>query len=184
MQGHPSPLDPRPMLLPAVRRASLDRNAAPVRPHLVSAAPQYVWFRLEPGADPVQGIAEMVEQLGAGGGSIVQCMGSLRQFTFLITLPEEDGGWRFSEPIVKRGPMEFVSAQGTWGRDEETGELVVHMHGLVVDSSGTVHGGHFVTGGSRVLVTCEIGLVTGPALTINRRFDAVSGFSVLMPPER
>ncbi len=148
------------------------------RPHLLSRTPEYVWFRLEPGTDPLQGIGDVVEQLGTEGGSIVQCMGSLAQFSFIVAVPEEGGGWRFSDPIVKRGPLEFVASQGSWGRDAETGELVVHLHGLVVDSEGKSHGGHLVSG-SRVLATCEVGLLTGHDVKIARRLDPAVGRAIL-----
>lgn len=113
-------------------------------------------------------------------GSIVQCMGSLSRITYMIAMPDEDRGWRYSAPIVRQGPLEFISAQGTWGRDAETGELVVHLHGFVIDSEGKTNGGHFVSGASRVLATCEVGLLSGAGVAIRRRFDPALGMPVLM----
>ncbi|PWB66994.1 MAG: hypothetical protein C3F14_03240, partial [Deltaproteobacteria bacterium] len=148
------------------RQNSSRGNRLPALSYVATSEPVYVWLRLEPGTDPIQGIAGLVEQLGADSGSIVQCMGSLSRATFVIAIPDESGGWRFSEPIVKLGPMEFLSAQGTWGREAETGRLIVHLHGFVVDSEGKAHGGHFIPGGSRIMATCEVGLLTGDGLTI------------------
>jgi len=151
-------------------------------PHYVaSVLPAYVWARLGPGADPIQGIAELVGQIGADSGSIVQCMGSLKRAKFMIAVDDGNGGWRFSDPIIKEGPMEFLSAQGTWGHDAETGELIVHLHGFVVDANGQTHGGHFIAGGSEVMATCELGLLTGPGVTIRRKVDPAAGIPVLMP---
>lgn len=149
--------------------------------YVASVLPAYVWARLGPGADPIQGIADLIGDLGADSGSIVQCMGSLKRAKFMIAVSDSDGGWRFSDPIIKEGPMEFLSAQGTWGHDAETGELVVHLHGFVVDASGQAFGGHFIAGGSEVLATCEIGLLTGPGVTIRRRLDPAIGMPVLVP---
>jgi len=145
-----------------------------------SSSPVYVWFRLEPGVDPVQGIADVIGRLGMDSGSIVQCMGSLSRITYMIAMPDEIRGWCYSDPIVRQGPLEFVSAQGSWGRDAETGELVVHLHGFVIDSEGKTNGGHFVSGASRVLATCEVGLLSGAGVAIRRRFDPALGMPVLM----
>lgn len=141
----------------------------------------HVWCRLGPGADPIQAITEVVGHLGLDSGSIVQCMGSFAQVALMIVVPDGHGGWRFSDPMVKQGPMEMVSAQGSWGRDGETGQVAVHLHGLVIDSEGRAHGGHFLPGGSRVLATCEIGLLAAPGLTIRRAFDPAAGCPVLKP---
>lgn len=151
---------------------------------VASSSPVYVWFRLEPGVDPVQGIADVVAQLGMDSGSIVQCMGSLSRMTYMIAMPDENHGWCYSDPIVRQGLLEFISAQGSWGRDADTGELVVHLHGSVVDSEGKTHGGHFVSGASRVLATCEVGLLTGTGVAIRRRFDPALGMPVLMTAPR
>jgi predicted DNA-binding protein with PD1-like motif len=145
-----------------------------------SSSPVYVWFRLEPGVDPVQGIADVIGRLGMDSGSIVQCMGSLSRITYMVAIPDEIRGWRYSDPIVRQGPMEFISAQGSWGRDAETGELVVHLHGFVIDGEGKTSGGHFVSGASRILATCEVGLLAGSGVAIRRRFDPVLGMPVLM----
>lgn len=151
---------------------------------VTSQIPTLVWGRLFPGADPILSIADMANEIGADSGTIVQCMGSLQKATFMIAKPDDEKGWRFSDPIVKEGPMEFLSAQGSWGRDALTGEIVVHMHGFVVDSDGMAHGGHFIPGQSRVMATCEVTLLTGPGITIRRRFDPVAGTAVLQPQPR
>jgi len=41
-------------------------------------------------------------------------------------------------------------------------------------------GGHFVSGASRILATCEVGLLAGSGVAIRRRFDPVLGMPVLM----
>lgn len=148
---------------------------------VASSSPVYVWFRLERGADPVQGIADAIGQLGLDSGSIVQCMGSLSQMTYMLPIPDEKCGMRYSHPIVRQGLLEFISAQGSWGRDAETGEIIVHLHGFVIDSEGKTNGGHFVSGASRVLATCEVGLLTGTGVAIRRRFDPTLRIPILMP---
>lgn len=151
-----------------------------MHPHVVASPSKYIWFRLPVGTDPVEGIAQVIRDLGLDGGSIVECIGSLSQFSFILAQPAEGGNWQFSDPIVKNGTMELLAAQGTWARDGESGEIFVHLHGLVSEHTGNVCGGHFVRGESRVLVTCEVGLLTGPALPMSRRFDPLSKFSVIM----
>ena len=69
-----------------------------ITPHYVaSVLPAYVWARLGPGADPIQGIADLIGEMGADSGSIVQCMGSLKRAKFVIAVPAGDTGWRFSD---------------------------------------------------------------------------------------
>ncbi|HEY3364669.1 MAG TPA: PPC domain-containing DNA-binding protein [Symbiobacteriaceae bacterium] len=143
--------------------------------------PKFVWARLEPGVDPITGIAAVIEELGADSGSIVQCMGSLDVFHYMIAVPDAEHGFKYSAPMTRTGPMEFLSTQGSWGRDIETGELVVHMHGMVIDAQGQPFGGHLIPGGSRTLATVEVALITGEGVQIRRTFDRGLGVPVLMP---
>lgn len=149
--------------------------------YTTTESPQFLWARLAPGADPAEEVAQLVEHMGADSGSIVQCMGSLDRVTYMIAVPDNRGGWQYSEPIVREGPMEFLATQGTWGRDSQTGAVVVHMHGLVVKQDGQLFGGHLVPGASRVMATCEVALLTGPGITIRRRPDPVVGVPLLLP---
>lgn len=177
MQGHVSQADTRTARrLPGATRPIT--RSVPVHPQIGTRRPEYVWFRLEPGMDPLEGIAAVAAELDAEGGSIVQCMGSLAELRYIIAVPDAGGGWKFSDTLVQPGPMEFVAAQGSWGRDAETGELVVHLHGLVVDANGVPHGGHLVPG-SKVLATCEIALLTGAEVAITRRMDPAVGRPIL-----
>jgi uncharacterized protein len=148
--------------------------------HVSSAIPSYVWARFEPGTDPLQGIAELVEELGIDSGSIVQCMGSLDRAAYMYAEPTADESWRFVEPVTLEGPMELVSAQGTWGREAGTGKVFVHLHGLIVDGRGQVKGGHFVPG-SRVMVTCEVGLLAGPGVVVRRKYDPAVNLALALP---
>jgi predicted DNA-binding protein with PD1-like motif len=112
-------------------------------------------IRLHPGQDLIEGIAEACLTHGLKSGVITSCIGSLQRASFftVVPLPNKIGAG-YGDPVVKEGPLELVSAQGTIGQDLE-GKLLIHMHGALADSRGNVFGGHLIKGKCPVLVTCE-----------------------------
>ncbi len=74
----------------------------------------------------------------------------------MIAVPLENKiGAGYSNPMDFDGPLEFLAGQGTIGQEEE-GDLFIHMHCVLSDKDGNVHGGHLIKGKNPVLATCEI----------------------------
>lgn len=153
----------------------------PAGTYLHSSHPTLIWTRFGPGEDPLHSIAAIAKKHGADSGTIVSCMGSLALAGYMIAVPDPVNGWRYSEPRFAEGPVELVSSQGTWGLDEATGELIVHLHAIMINSEGRAFGGHLIPGASRVLATCEVGMLTGPGIIIRRQYDPAVGVALLAP---
>jgi uncharacterized protein len=130
-----------------------------------------VMIRVVPGSDVIEGIEEACRKLDIKAGAIISCIGSLQKSSIMIAVPLNNKmGAGYSEPITLEGPLEFLSGQGTIGQDED-GAITVHLHGVVSDKGGRVHGGHFVKGHNPVLITCEILLARIEGIRIRRGFD-------------
>jgi len=89
-------------------------------------------------------------------------------------------GAGYSDPINLDGPLELLSAQGTIGQ-EQNGDLFIHMHGLLSDQDGNVHGGHLIKGENPVLITCEIMISAVEGVRIKRRYDPETEMKLLTP---
>jgi predicted DNA-binding protein with PD1-like motif len=113
-------------------------------------------IRILPGADIIESLEEACAHLSIKSGFISSCIGSLKSASFFTVVPLENKmGAGYSTPITLEGPLELLSAQGTIGQDEKANPFI-HLHSLVVDQEGRVHGGHFIKGENPALITCEI----------------------------
>ena len=140
-----------------------------------------VMVRVLPGSDIIEGIEEVCRDLQINSGAITSCIGSLQNSSFLIAVPLDNKmGAGYSGPKRVEGPMEFLSAQGTIG-EEEDGGLFVHMHGLLSDRDGNVCGGHLIRGENRVLITCEIMISAMEGIVMKRRYDPETEMNLLIP---
>jgi len=140
-----------------------------------------VMIRISPGSDIIEGIEKVCGQCDIDSGVITCCIGSLQKFSYLIAVPLKNKiGSGYSDPKLLNGPLEFLCAQGMIGK-EESGETFVHLHGLVSDKDGNVHGGHLIKGENPVLVTCEIMISQIQGVKMIRTYDPKVDMKVLMP---
>ena len=138
-------------------------------------------IRILPGSDVVESIGGVCKKEGIDAGIVVSCLGTLQKASLLFVVPSRDkGGAKYGEPLKLEGPLEFLGAQGTVGREQD-GEIFVHLHGLVSDKYGVVHGGHLVKGECPVLITCEVAVIRAEGVSLVRRMDAEIGWKVLYP---
>jgi predicted DNA-binding protein with PD1-like motif len=129
-------------------------------------------IRVLPGSDVIEGIEEACQKLGIKAGAIISCIGSLQRASVMIAVPLNNKvGTGYSEPIKLEGPLELLSGQGTIGQDKEGEIITVHMHGVVSDKEGRLHGGHLVKGENPVLITCEVMLARIEGIPIVRGYD-------------
>jgi predicted DNA-binding protein with PD1-like motif len=138
-------------------------------------------IRVLPGFDVIEGIEEACRKLGITSGAIISCIGSLQRASVMIAVPLNNKvGAGYSEPIKLEGPLELLSGQGTIGREEE-GNISIHMHVVISDKEGHLHGGHLVKGQNPVLITCEVMLARIEGIRIVRGYDPEIDMQVFLP---
>ncbi len=143
-----------------------------------------VMIRVLPGSDIIEGIEETCQVHDIKCGAICSCIGSLQKASFLIAVPLKNKvGAGYSTPIDINGPLELLSAQGTIGR-EQNGGLFIHMHGLLSDQDGSVHGGHLIKGKNPVLITCEIMISQVEGVDMLRTYDPDVDMEVFIPSRK
>ena len=125
----------------------------------------------------------MCKRLDIKTGAITSCIGSLQRASLLIAVPLENKiGAGYGNPMDFDGPLEFLAGQGTIGQEEE-GDLFIHMHGVLSDKDGNVHGGHLIKGKNPVLLTCEIMISHVEDVRMIRTYDPEIEMKVLAPSQ-
>ena len=128
--------------------------------------------RLLPGSDLLNGIIEMAKahQVGAAW---VNAFGSLAKAAFSpgiqIVRSNPDRVERMSN-VTLPGPIEMWSGMGRVGIPPK-GEPIIHFHGLLVDQTGRLVGGHFFPGNNIVYATFEVHLQEILDVTFNLKRD-------------
>lgn len=126
--------------------------------------------RLTKGVDLFEGIKQVCEEHDIKTASF-QCLGSLSKVGFVQIESKEDGGLQYSPPIYVNRPAELLSGTGFIGLDAE-GELDVHYHGVYVDDTGKISGGHFLEGENPTAVTVEYIIQPINNVRLERGIDA------------
>ncbi|WP_232334490.1 PPC domain-containing DNA-binding protein [Oceanobacillus sp. AG] len=109
--------------------------------------------RLTKDVDLLDGLKQVCKQHGIEAASF-QCLGSISRIGFVQIESKEDGGLQYSPPIFVNRPAELLSGTGFIGLDAK-GELDIHYHGIYVDDTGNISGGHFLEGENPTAVTIE-----------------------------
>ena len=141
-----------------------------------------VMIRVLPGQDLIEGIEDVCNHLGITSGSITCCIGSLGKASLMFLVPSQNKvGAAYIDPQTIPGPLQIVSAQGVIGQDE--GAIFTHIHGLLVDKTGNVHGGHLIKGETPVLITSDIVVARIKGAQLRRAYDPEVEFKLLSPVE-
>ena len=139
-----------------------------------------VIIRVLPGSDVIEGIEEVCQNLGIKSGAIISCIGSLQRSSLMFVVPLNNKvGGGYGDPKVLKSPCELLCGQGTIGQ-EEGGEITVHLHGVVSDKEGHLHGGHLVKGENPVLITCEVMVAQMEGINIIRAHDPETDYRVFL----
>ena len=138
--------------------------------------------RLLPGPDLVTGIEEVCRAHHVQYGFFGSVIGSLQQATYVIAVPEPTArmGFKYCEPIVEQGPIEFICGQGVICQSEKN-EILIHLHAHGVTSDGKNFAGHFSAGGNPVLATIDLVIVEVDGAKLMRRFDPAVGLVMFSP---
>ncbi len=138
--------------------------------------------RLLPGTDLMNGLKKVCEDNGVRHGTLLTAIGSLRKLTIQLLAPNEKVklGAAYTKPQTIPGPIEILGIQGVI-LETETGEVVLHLHGIFCDKDGKTFGGHIVPDENPVLATLDavISEVTGVKLT--RRYDEETELNLFSP---
>lgn len=128
--------------------------------------------RLRPGSDFILGLKQVCQEHNLVNGYIGTCMGSLKKARYIYGMPDETlkSGAGFCPEQYIEHLCEFMAAQGTVCHDE-TGKVLIHIHGLFVDK-GTVRAGHFDQPGNIVATTMEIAIQEVLDVDMTRPFDS------------
>ncbi len=137
-------------------------------------------IRVLPGNDIIEGVEEACKNLGIKSGAITSCIGSLQRASLMIAVPLNNKiGAGYSDPKMIEGPLELLSGQGTIGQQKE-GEISLHLHGVVSDKEGHVHGGHMVRGENPVLITSEVMVTQIEGIRIVRTYDPKVNMNIFL----
>jgi predicted DNA-binding protein with PD1-like motif len=124
-------------------------------------------FRVKPKEELLAAIKSYCLSRNVRSAVITHIIGSFSSVNlgFLKTLP--------AKYITKdfRGPLEIVSCQGTIAMMADTGELVMHIHGMVSDESKAI-GGHINE--AIVFSTAEV-FLEELDYPIKRKMDSYTG---------
>ncbi|MDR2180047.1 MAG: DNA-binding protein [Synergistaceae bacterium] len=130
--------------------------------------------RLFPKTELIAGIKAICREHNVKNGVIVSCIGSLNFARFVWATPNPFAklGFKYGEPAVIAGPLEFIAAQGTIGTlKDNREELCVHMHIAVTDDKGVTLSGHIQEEGNPVCCTMEIVIQSFDGVEITRAVD-------------
>jgi hypothetical protein len=113
--------------------------------------------RLMAGSDLLNGIVEIAKKYQVRAGVVSVCFGSLSktEVRWGERSKEGKGGSKRSDPKVLDGPISFLSAQGKVGIPRK-GDPVIHMHGVLADTTGHVWGGHLFPGENPTYATMDV----------------------------
>lgn len=130
-----------------------------------------------PGSDLIPSIYKICEKNDIENGYISMLIGSLKKASFVYAKAEENSkiGIRYSEPLKKEGPFEFLSGQGLIGRKDD-GNRVVHLHGMFSNEKMEIQGGHLIEKGNIVLATIEIVINRLENINLIKSYDKETGF--------
>ncbi|MBP1598069.1 MAG: DNA-binding protein [Acidobacteria bacterium] len=128
--------------------------------------------RLLAGSDLLDGIVAVARKYQIRAGIVSVCFGSLSKTAIRWEERTLEGprGDKRSPPRLLDGPITFLSAQGKVGVPRQ-GEPLIHMHGVVADTSGRVWGGHLFPGENPTFSTMDIVIQEIEGIEFDRILD-------------
>ena len=128
--------------------------------------------RLLAGSDLLNGIVAIAKKYGIRAGIVSVCFGSLSKTEIRWEERTLEGprGDKRSAPRLLHGPITFLSAQGKVGIPRQ-GEPVIHMHGVVADTTGHVWGGHLFPGENPTYATMDVVIQEIEGIEFAKIFD-------------
>jgi predicted DNA-binding protein with PD1-like motif len=127
--------------------------------------------RLLPGQDLVEGIIELIKLNDITSGTIT-AIGSLRSAKVVWAGSMKFGDNPMDVAVFHEmvGPVELGVSNGVFGTDED-GEIVLHVHGLIMDKEGNMRCGNLLPGSAPVLATVELTIQEFDGLELKPTLD-------------
>jgi len=137
--------------------------------------------RLLPGQDMIEGITELIKAHSIKSGTVT-AMGSLRGAKVVWAGSMEFGDNPMDAAVFHEmpGPVELGIAHGVFGIDEDD-QVIMHMHGLIMDKDGNMRCGNLVPGSAHVLATVELTVQEVEGLAIKPTLDPQWNHKFLYP---
>ncbi|MRX53811.1 DUF296 domain-containing protein [Bacillus idriensis] len=125
--------------------------------------------------DLLTGILRQCELHGIKAGSF-SCIGSLKTVSYM-KLKHENCTLSYTEPITETRPVELLNGTGFIGTKEDE-SLDIHFHGVFIDETGAISGGHFIEGENKVAITIEFTVSVVSNAVVKREKDPEMGFRI------
>lgn len=137
--------------------------------------------RLLPGEDVVESIIELMKTNNITSCTIT-AIGSLRAAKVAWAGSMEFGDNPMDVAVFHEmeGPVELGVAHGLCGTDE-FGQVVMHIHALIMDKEGNMRCGNLVPGSAPVLATVELTMQEFDGLELNPTLDPEWKHKFLLP---
>jgi len=136
-----------------------------------------IYGSLTQGVDLMEGILEECRKHNINSG-MVTGIGSLREAGYVLFKTDNGHPNGYGNELTVSNPVELVNCTGFICEDE-SGDLDLHLHGLVVEENGKVSAGHFLKGKNPTLITVEFTILCGNEVQASRTFDKDLGFRVI-----
>lgn len=142
---------------------------------------RFVPVRLKTHTDIITGLKAVCRENGLKYGA-VHGIGNLRQLTYQSLVPDSKAkhGVKLTEPQVIPGPLELLGLKGVIYQSE-SGETLLHLHGIFSDKEGKLLGGHLTEGGNPVLGTLDAFIIELADAQIISQMDEDVGLSIYTP---
>jgi predicted DNA-binding protein with PD1-like motif len=136
-----------------------------------------IFGSLSAGSDLMNGILMQCEKHNIKSG-IVSCIGSLKEVGYVLFKTMNGMPLGYGSEINIKKPVELISGTG-FICENESKELDLHFHGLVITEDGEMGAGHFLRGKNPTLITIEFSITASNNIEAVREFDANLGFKVI-----
>ncbi|RQW20358.1 PPC domain-containing DNA-binding protein [Shouchella lehensis] len=139
---------------------------------------QVVYGSLDVAEDLMDGILSICKEKHIHSG-MVTCIGSLDTTGFTVfKVNEKNKPDGYAEPFMIDEPVELIQATGFICQDE-SGELDMHLHGIVERMDGSIHAGHFLRGYNKVCITVEFTIIFSHDVTAVRKYNAALNYKTI-----
>ena len=142
---------------------------------------RFLAARLLPGQDVVGGIIKLVKANRIKSGTVT-AIGSLRSATVVSPKSMDITEDPMDVAVFHKmeGPVELGIGHGLFGTDED-GEVVMHIHGLIMDKDGNMRCGNLVPDSAPVLATVDLTIHEMEDMELVPTLDKVFKHKMLHP---
>jgi len=159
------------------------RALEPRRFYAMAAAGEELRVLLPKGSDLLEGLVSALDARGIRDAAVTFTAATFERIAYLTGQPDHSGerAATYGAPTVLEGPVLLLGANGILGRDAN-GKALLHCHAVMVDTQGTVHGGHLPPGqcllgpGGAV---ARVTVLTGGGFQVG--FDPETNYSIFQP---